>query len=411
MSGARVLTSQDLVARLLAPLSRVAAAAAASLDMAIDEDRDEIVLDTALPDDATAPWPMVEQRDAVTRTVGPSQSPREAGNALSETRPLLNGPMRVDPRPGAAAFKERETPHRAPPARQGRSAMGAAQDNSIAPANARPVPEPPDPRAWERLPASGRHGGGAPSQPGMPLTTRNGSPAIMWDEPDHSGTGLSAAHPPNAAPALSAPDIPLDPRDPLAAAPIAGATSPPDATARPPRPRPRDDAAEPGSVHNGHAGPYGTANPPPDEPFAGLIPLRPVPPADRAFKANLNSPSDLPRPDRPTPSPAMPQSDLRRQSARLATAMRPIFDRAADLTGAAEDDWPEDGTDPGDGGEGTPDLNFDVPAERRTPAVNNTFNVTVAMGDPTAPAADREMLRDAIAEILRDGARRQGLEF
>jgi hypothetical protein len=103
-------------------------------------------------------------------------------------------------------------------------------------------------------------------------------------------------------------------------------------------------------------------------------------------------------------------SALNGQAAQLDRAMRPMFDRAADLTGSAVERWTAnesvmvDGDDPSNFG-------IEPPMTPQGPSVNNTFNVTVAMGDRSGSPTDREMLRDAIVEILRDGARRQGLDF
>lgn len=70
-------------------------------------------------------------------------------------------------------------------------------------------------------------------------------------------------------------------------------------------------------------------------------------------------------------------------------AMRPVLSRAADLNEAAWDD---------------------EAARTVSPSVSNTFNVTVAMAGSIGPV-EREALQDALADLLRDEARRQGLDL
>ena len=86
--------------------------------------------------------------------------------------------------------------------------------------------------------------------------------------------------------------------------------------------------------------------------------------------------------------------------------MQQLFGRAADLTDAALDHTvPADASDDdGLDSAGAADATASTVTE-----VSNTFNVNVALGDRAAPA-DREALRDALVAILRDGARRQGLD-
>jgi hypothetical protein len=72
----------------------------------------------------------------------------------------------------------------------------------------------------------------------------------------------------------------------------------------------------------------------------------------------------------------------------VARAMQPVLSRAADL---AETAW---------GGKD----------EAPPAAVSNTFNVNVALGTGIGPA-EREALQDALVDLLRDAARRQGLDI
>jgi hypothetical protein len=69
--------------------------------------------------------------------------------------------------------------------------------------------------------------------------------------------------------------------------------------------------------------------------------------------------------------------------------MQPVFARAAALDDAAWDD--------------------EAPSTA-PPSVSNTFNVTVAMAGNAGPV-EREALQDALADLLRDAARRQGLDL
>lgn len=110
------------------------------------------------------------------------------------------------------------------------------------------------------------------------------------------------------------------------------------------------------------------------EPHAGLLPVRLSVQPEPAPLASLA----------PAP-PFAPPPRLR----RIADAMEPVFDRALELDEAAD----PPGAAPG----GT------------APSVRNTFNVQIALAD--APGlADREALQDALVDLLRDAARRHGLD-
>lgn len=74
----------------------------------------------------------------------------------------------------------------------------------------------------------------------------------------------------------------------------------------------------------------------------------------------------------------------------VARAVQPVLSRAAGLGEAA---W-DDGEAP----------------EAAAPSVSNTFNVTVAMAGNSGPV-EREALQDALTDLLRDAARRQGLDL
>lgn len=74
----------------------------------------------------------------------------------------------------------------------------------------------------------------------------------------------------------------------------------------------------------------------------------------------------------------------------VARAVQPVLSRAAGLGEAA---W-DDGEAP----------------NAAAPSVSNTFNVTVAMAGNSGPV-EREALQDALTDLLRDAARRQGLDL
>ncbi|MBP7394916.1 MAG: hypothetical protein KA945_13920, partial [Zoogloea sp.] len=98
----------------------------------------------------------------------------------------------------------------------------------------------------------------------------------------------------------------------------------------------------------------------------------------------------------PRQSPSAAPSQLPRNPAltRVLQAMDPVLDKAWQLTDAAL----------------SPDQT-PAPAGPDTPRVNNNFNVTVALGDASSAAGrDPQQLQDALVALLRDAARRQGLD-
>ncbi len=85
---------------------------------------------------------------------------------------------------------------------------------------------------------------------------------------------------------------------------------------------------------------------------------------------------------------------------RVGRAVEPMLDRAYGLTMAELDVGEARGVASSD----------EQPAEPAA-RVNNHFNVNVAVGGGTPQLADDpEALREALAEWLRDAARRQGLD-
>ena len=139
----------------------------------------------------------------------------------------------------------------------------------------------------------------------------------------------------------------------------------------------------------------------PSEPFAGLLPIRPYAP---------QAPADAREPA-PTTTPTLPSTGARPGAwpplARLSQAMQTVLGRAADLTDAALGQAESDDTLDRD----DPDMAALEGATTTSPAtqVSNTFNVNVAIGERVS-ATGYEALRDALIAILRDSARRQGLD-
>ena len=123
--------------------------------------------------------------------------------------------------------------------------------------------------------------------------------------------------------------------------------------------------------------------------------LRPSPPTGTA------TPSPLPA-AAPTPPPlhhagGATASLIPRDPAlpRVMQAMAPVFEKAWRLTDAA---LPADRSEP-------------PPATPEAPRVANHFHVNVALGEAAGSASrDRSPLEEALTALLRDAARRQGLD-
>jgi hypothetical protein len=137
-----------------------------------------------------------------------------------------------------------------------------------------------------------------------------------------------------------------------------------------------------------------------NEPFAGLLPIR------------AKAPQSSAPVDTATDVNAMPLAATRPiawgGAAQFGQAMQPVLNRAANITDAALDQ--NAASDMSDDDDPDPDMPSGATATSTAPLVNNTFNVTVAIGDRASPV-DREALRDALVSILRDGARRNGIDI
>ena len=88
--------------------------------------------------------------------------------------------------------------------------------------------------------------------------------------------------------------------------------------------------------------------------------------------------------------PALPVSRLRTTTQRIEHGVTPALEQAHALSLRA--------------------LSAEQAGEAVTPRVNNTFNVNVAVSDPQARAGDTRLLEEALVDLLRNAARRQGLE-
>ena len=117
------------------------------------------------------------------------------------------------------------------------------------------------------------------------------------------------------------------------------------------------------------------------------------PAREAAFESANKTPRQSPS---SAPGPATAPSQLPRNPAltRVLQAMDPVLDKAWQLTDAALSPDP------------TP-----APTGADAPRVSNNFNVSVALGDASSAAGrDPQQLQDALVALLRDAARRQGLD-
>ncbi|MBE0619441.1 MAG: hypothetical protein IH605_02505 [Burkholderiales bacterium] len=132
-------------------------------------------------------------------------------------------------------------------------------------------------------------------------------------------------------------------------------------------------------------------------PSQGAVPVRRVHAAQAANAESVAAPA-LDAATAPARLPVTRHSAAR----RVAGALEPTLDRAYDATNRAlaRDVEGRAGADSEPAAESAP-----------APQVSNTFNVNVDLrGDEGTAAADREALRDALVAVLRESARRQGLD-
>ncbi len=242
----------------------------------------------------------------------------------------------VGPPSGPKLFSPEVSPPSAVPLAPGIAAAPASSPTQIAPGRSAEAPSPPS---------------------SLPLRAPQDSPAVRAAE--------------DPAPAFAVTGQAAQPHAPGGDTPSGRAAAVPDFYAH----APALPGGSPGQA------PKAPATAAPEEPFAGLIPVRIADTQARPGSAAAPAESLYPVPASPASAhPALGE---------VARAMQPVFARAAALDDAAWDD--------------------EAPSTA-PPSVSNTFNVTVAMAGNAGPV-EREALQDALADLLRDAARRQGLDL
>ncbi len=395
--------STSLVARILQPLARSLAEARHHLDL-------EAADDTPADDDAIT-GPDAPPAFAPRRHDRPHEPARSAATAI---------PLPAIPRAAA--------PHAAAGAD-----VPSAEQAAVRPAGHRSIERrgdasPPTSPAWHGTASPGSR---APSPPPdepatdvgvAPVANRNAdSPAPAPTRSGAVAAGLRVARPPatvpDSAPAPAAGVQLHRTGSPLRT--IGAARTQPDhpstATAtdadraRPSPPSAPQHHASAAAVHQAVASHTGTpdpAAPAPGEPRPTPVTRPPRNWRLRPTPLGAVEPSSNPPPGESSeqaaghpaaPQPAAP-SLLPRNPAltRVMQAMDPVLERAWQLTDTALQ--PAADTPPAPAA--------DAPA----PRVANHFHVNVALGSDTAAGRDPQQLQDALAALLRDAARRQGLD-
>ncbi len=405
-----------LVARILQPLARSLAEARHHLDL---EAADEAPADDAASASPDAPPAFAPRRH--------DRQHEPAHPAAAIPLPAMTRAASRQAATGAPSLKLPAAPHavgtEAPS--PGHPAARPAGHRSI---ERRSDASPSTPPAWHGTAGPGAH---APTTPPpdepatasavAPVANRNAdSPAPAPVRSGAAAAGLRVAHPPTTAPdsapaAAAAEQIhragpPLrtigaarTQPDHLDTATDAGRTQP----SPPSAPQHRAATAAAPSVVASHAGTPAPTAPAADEPRPAPAAIRPPrnwrlrPTPLRAVEPSSNPPPGEPS-EQAAGHPAAPQpaapSLLPRNPAltRVMQAMDPVLDRAWQLTDAAL----QPATD------AAPAPAADTPA----PRVANHFHVNVALGSDTAAGRDPQQLQDALAALLRDAARRQGLD-
>jgi|GEM_PF-3738875 len=142
----------------------------------------------------------------------------------------------------------------------------------------------------------------------------------------------------------------------------------------------------------------------PSEAGATTPVVRPIAPSGSRPKARLTftppepvAPSSSPEPERAVPPASLATSQVARQ---VNQGVTPVLERAQQLTHASLT------IDRSSHSTTTPSADSGANA-----AVRNTFNVNVQVGTDTATSGmDRRTLEDTLVDILRETARRHGLE-
>ncbi|WP_153162093.1 hypothetical protein [Zoogloea sp. 1C4] len=385
-------TPADLVARILQPLARSLEEARQHLAL---EDVDDTPADEESPPapDA-APVLRLTPHGSASHLQPPPSSGRHTTPAAGIDRSGPQATPSLRPRaPVTPASAAAVTPGAAPSVQPAFSTAGNTSSASVAPpaaGTARQVPasapEPASPPATAPTPGQFRTG----TAPHSPEAVLDAAPQPA-SPPAAPGERASTAPSPAAIRLVRTDALADQPPAPSVAANAAASTTP--ATLKTTRPAGTPPLA---AVHPGPpapAQPTSTplAHPPRHWRLRPAAPIETTPSvADDTRGADT---TEAPAPARATAAPSL----LPRNPAltRVMQAMDPVLDKAWQLTDAALP-----------AGRDAPS---DMAAE--APRVTNQFNVTVALGAATDTAGrDPRQLEDALVALLRDAARRQGLD-
>ncbi|WP_298624065.1 hypothetical protein [uncultured Zoogloea sp.] len=376
-------TPADLVARILQPLARSLEEARQHLAL---EDVDDTPADEESPPAPdTAPVLRLTPHGSASHLQPPPSSglPTTPAARIDRSGPQATPALR--PRaPVTPASAAAVTPGAAPSVQPSFSTAGNPSSASVAPPaadtarhTAPSTPATSSPTAT--VPTPGPFPTGAAPQPASPPAAP-GDPA----PPAPSPAAIRLVRADALADQPPAPSVAEDASPPTT--PAAFKTSPPSGT--PPLPAAHPDAPTRTIAQPAHT---------PSAPTPRHWRLRPAasieapPPfADDTLGADA---AEAPAPARPATAPSL----LPRNPAltRVMQAMDPVLDKAWQLTDASRP-----------AGRDAPS---DMAAE--APRVTNQFNVTVALGEATDTAGrDPRQLEDALVALLRDAARRQGLD-
>lgn len=384
-------TPADLVARILQPLARSLEEARQHLAL---EDVDDTPADEESPPapDA-APVRRLTPHGHVTHPQpAPASSPHAAPTA-GINRPVQQATPTFRPQapatPGTpAAF----APGMSPVAQSPFPPTGIPPSASVAPPAAetarRAPPSSPTPASPPATaPTTGRYRTGtAPHQPEAVLDAAPQSVSPLAAP----GEAASTAPSPAAIRLVRADPHSDQPPAPSITANAAASTTPAALKTTRPAGTPQLAAVHPGTPAPAQPTSTPLAHPPRHWRLRPAAPIETTPSV--ADDTRGGDTTEAPAPARATAAPSL----LPRNPAltRVMQAMDPVLDKAWQLTDAAlptSDDAP--------------------PAASDAPRVTNQFNVTVALGEATDTAGrDPRQLEDALVALLRDAARRQGLD-
>jgi len=385
-------TPADLVARILQPLAR-------SLEEARQHLALEDVDDISAEDDQPAP---AAQGSAPVVRLAPHAQP------MPFRQPHAMPTNSVEPPPRGSTPSVAPI---APEATTGIASTSAQPSPASAPLTQTPAASSTRPQSSVLLRMQDAHpdathvfvpttGSTSPTTPhGQPRAAISAPPVPAPDEAD-----TDIPHQPDAPARQTTAPTPaairlIRPNAATDLAPLPDADAPSPIPAEPPR--------HATTTHPADALPTSTPGAPPQPaptPSANAEPPLTPPPRHwrlRAAPANETALLAEPEPDAAAPSLTLSRgtaapSVLPRNPAltRVMQAMDPVLDKAWQLTDAAlptRDDAP--------------------PAATDAPRITNQFNVTVALGEATDTAGrDPRQLEDALVALLRDAARRQGLD-